>query len=338
MGRDRQAECLDAVGGFSPCLGREGAGTDRFLLKKGDQFRNKAGSTIDPGWLTPKNNDRSSQLPREIGMSARAIPQEQVQKLGAELLQAAGGFGRALYWYGSYPAGEAVYGSDVDIAVVVRDEVTDSVLSEIPRSVASHAAKIPVLVDLLICLEGDLVRLGTPWLHTQAVCLAGVDIRDCLSRVPTKAYTDRFIHHVWELVNGSRTLNQQQIPLPSLLPARDPDDPFWGYLDRQMKGPGGQLVPSTQGLVSLVLKLANGMIGLQTGLIRSSSQAELRAECQQVLQPIWANLVEQIVELCRTQWEYRVPKNELDLHKIQSFCPQILAMETEFLRMCSHRV
>lgn len=237
------------------------------------------------------------------------------------------------YLTGSYATGDATPASDIDMYVLYRGDFRS-------RYEERQAWQIDANCELLLSKQLDIV----PWSESQAihyaimdvkqvslfklgsVLLYGEDIRDAIALPPLEQYVRAALHDPLRFMTRLRQ-NPSHLTFP--LPYPDPEAPFYGY-DRRMYT-GEEVDPiGTEDLVIMLTRVATALLALEAGEYVRNKHDSVRAYRAHINDQ-WADLLEEVNEYCRIQWQYRIPIREADRRRLRTLCQRVVEFENIFL-------
>jgi hypothetical protein len=236
---------------------------------------------------------------------------------------------RGYYLVGSYGYGEAQPASDVDLVVVLKGELGQADRQRFAAARAESARISPVPLDLSLDSEAKFLRVGGVWFQTASLLMYGEDIRPRIPRKPVENHIRDLMHAMFLLlarVRGSPALLTFPLSYP------DPSGMLYGY-DSRCSNSHGARSTRTKDLVTNVLAAANALTLLVARrYVGSGKKSDIPRQYTIWIGDQWATLVEQVVELCRIRWEYRMPDAEADIAHLRGLCQQALGFENAFLQ------
>ena len=235
---------------------------------------------------------------------------------------------RSFYIEGSYANSSDVGSSDIDLVVIFRNQFVDAQEQESATHLALQFARDNVIeLDLEIVDERKLADGVCPALKLGSLLLYGENIRGQFSLIPLEVWTrDRMHSSYW------RTVKLFNRPLPIRYPLNypDPTSEFYGYNRRKLRLSNGHEVPCTRDLIRLVGWSATALLALKHGVYVAR-----KSDCHQLYQTYfhdeWGQLLQDIYEQCRVQWNYLIPENPRERQMLRMICERTLAFENHFL-------
>jgi hypothetical protein len=235
---------------------------------------------------------------------------------------------RGYYLVGSYAYGEAQPASDIDLIVMLKGELEQVDRQQFAAARADCARIGLVPLDLSLDSEAKLLRVGGVWFQTASLLLYGEDIRPRIPRKPVLNHTRDLMHALLPLLARVRG-NPAQLAFPLDYP--DPGGVLYGYDARFGDSDDAERV-RTKDLVTNVLAAANALTLLKAQrYVGSGKKSDIPRQYTIWIADQWAPLVEQVVELCRVHWGYRVPQAEAEIAHLRNLCRQALGFENAFL-------
>ncbi len=232
---------------------------------------------------------------------------------------------RGYYLVGSLADGTAIPTSDIDMKIVFKDRFRDE--TERKKAEATcydvFVRDSPFASDVTTRDEETVFGSSSLRLVIKAgsLLIFGEDIRDNLA-LPS------INQHIWDTMFRASVFCFAERIRPNLefqgFPLAYPDasDEFYGYTYQQQ----------TTVFHSCVCAIATAIITSQakTYVFRKSDCLPLY---EQNINDEWTPLVRDVYEICRGQWEYRIPETEADRQLFASLCRQTLTYENRFLEL-----
>jgi hypothetical protein len=247
---------------------------------------------------------------------------------------------RGYYFEGSCADGAITSLSDIDLAVVFRDQQTMVEQEDFATLTAACKRISPRNLDLscideATVFQADQLRFQADWgpvlgaitLKCASLPIYGADIRQAIPFVPREVYTRTMMHFPYLVLAGQR---KHPRPLPYPLDYPDSADEFFGYTGRLLRAPDGTLTPSTKRLVHASGFIATALVALETPVFVADKRTAIRAYRQHI-NDAWTDHLEAIQHYCRVEWGYRVPEASADRKVLRGLCEQELAFENFFL-------
>ena len=234
---------------------------------------------------------------------------------------------RGCFVEGSYADASAVTSSDVDLVIVFTGSFRGNEQCEAEQ--ISHVSKqvAPVELDIEIVDEEHLSGGVWPSLKLASLYVYGADIREDLALIPLETWTrDRMHTSYWRV--GKLFQRPEILTYPVDYP--DPNGEFYGYDARKIRLPNGAEVPSTRDLIRLTGWAATALIAYKAG-----RYVARKSDCHTVYQSCfrdeWGQLLEDIFECCKKQWNYLIPVDARDRMLLRDICRRTLGFENHFL-------
>ena len=236
---------------------------------------------------------------------------------------------RGYYLVGSYAYGEAQPASDIDLIVVLKDELgqADRQRFAAARAECERISLLPL--DLTLDSESKFLRVGGVWFQTASLLVYGEDIRPRIPRKPVVNHIRDLMHAMFPLLTRVRG-NSALLTFPLSYP--DPTGILYGY-DTRYSGSNDPQRTCTKDLVTNVLAAANALTLLTAQrYVGSGKKSDIPRQYAIWIGDEWATLIEEVVELCRIRWGYRMPEAEADIAHLRGLCQQALGFENAFLQ------
>jgi predicted nucleotidyltransferase len=225
---------------------------------------------------------------------------------------------------GSYARGTPRATSDLDVIVLFRGAVTSEERARAEELAARLKASAQIDLDLDVESEESLNPIT-------AVCLTAG--RDVLGRPlpgtipPIDEYAWDAIVMTFDLVENLRpTMSRITHPLTLPNPALD----FFGYEAKPLRDTDGRWAPSTKAL-SMVTGWAATAILAVSGGVYTPTKAEAIASYRTQIGDEWADLLDEIDDKCRRQWQYSIPSDTTDRANLKHIAGRTLAFENHAL-------
>lgn len=223
------------------------------------------------------------------------------------------------YLTGSLSDGSAMPESDVDLFVLFKGPS----LSEADEQKADQTA---YLCGKLSPIELDITPLGEaiPWplravsLKLGSRLIYGEDTRDRVPLPTLDAYTRHAMDVTYRMLLRLRP-GTESLTFPLRHP--DPDAEFFGY-DRPTN--------STKDLVTAVGLAATAILAFRAGRYVAGKRDAVRLY-REVIDDEWADLVQQLYEMCRNGWGYEVPPSTEDRLRLRDLCERVVGFENHFM-------
>lgn len=236
---------------------------------------------------------------------------------------------RCYYLVGSYADDSFTPISDIDIRIIFKDELKPGEEEQM-RQLRTYCRLIsPIAIDCPPLCETRLLH-DENWLHeplgikAYGQLLFGQEIRHTFPEPDFNAYVrnvttvpvDRF----------ARIRHQSRLIYPLTYP--DPEGEFFGYDDKV--GPAWNKVSSTKSLVHMIGFAATCLIALQAGQMVVQKSDWLKMY-QEAINDQWTSYLEDIYQLCKEAWLYRIPESQDERSQLRAICQQTLPFENYYL-------
>ncbi len=236
---------------------------------------------------------------------------------------------RAYYVEGSYANASSVTTSDLDVLLIYKNKFHDGEAQKVEELANQLENESTIELDIEAVDEQSLTKGVSPTLKLGSSFLYGEDIRDSLSLMSLEEWTrDRMHSSLW------RTVHLCNRPFLIRYPLTYPDQQgeFYGYDARMLRLPNGQEVHCTRDLIRLVGWSATAMIAFKAG-----RYVARKSECHKMYQACfddkWGQLLQDIYELCRGQWNYLIPDDLKERKRLRAICERTLYFENHFLQV-----
>jgi predicted nucleotidyltransferase len=236
---------------------------------------------------------------------------------------------RGYYLVGSYAYGEAQPASDIDLIVVLKDELgqADRQRFAAARAECERISLAPL--DLSLDSEAKFLRVGGVWFQTASLLVYGEDIRPRIPRKPVANHIRDVMHALFPLLARVRG-NPALLTFPLNYP--DPSGLLYGY-DARYSDNSDPQDTRTKDLATNVLAAANALTLLVAQrYVGSGKKSDIPRQYAIWIGDQWATLVEEVIELCRIRWGYRIPDAEAGIAHLRGLCQQALGFENTFLQ------
>lgn len=228
----------------------------------------------------------------------------------------------AVYLVGSIVDGSAVQSSDIDLHVLFRGAHTQRVKKAMQVLSTSLSLRYRVDLDMSPFFESDLnpcdvrTKLG-------GIQLFGEPISDKLVLPDINVYIRESMHRALYYQARARGL-PDNLSYPFSAP--DTSDRFCGYNSRVHEDG----TPSTKELVVVAGWISTALVALAAKCY-IASKADTYKLYRAHINDQWMSHLEDVFELVRKQWNYRLPETEEELEKLASICRKQVEFENHFL-------
>lgn len=231
------------------------------------------------------------------------------------------------YVEGSYADQTALATSDLDLMIVFQDKMSEKDEEIAGKLVTTLEANSPIELDISLIDETTLRQRGDTNFKLGSLLVFGQDIRDCIPLMPLGSWARNRMHAAYWLM-----INVFDRPSPVRAPLDFPrqDDPFYGYANRPMRLADGSEIMTTRNLVRVTGWIATARIAREAGeyVVR---KRECYPTYQRLIGDEWTDLLAQINQRCRTDWQYRIPESDEEKDELRDLLTQALAYENHFL-------
>ena len=235
---------------------------------------------------------------------------------------------RGYYLEGSYADGIGIATSDIDLEIVFKDGLQDDERGKAQQIAESCALLSAVELDCSLTDEKGLANGIVP-IFKESLPVYGEDVRDKFPLIALDKWTRDRMHAAYWL-----TINIYDRPESVIYPLTypDPAGEFYGYDNRKLRLPDGNEVNCTRNLVRTTGWIASALLAYKAGKMLATKRECFQAyhEC---LQPEDAQLLHDIYEQCRQQWNYLIPEDAADRMVLRNVCARTLAFENRFLEV-----
>lgn len=235
----------------------------------------------------------------------------------------------ACYIEGSYADQTYLATSDIDVVIVFRGKFADDAARHTAERTWTGNQESLREVDIIV-VDEDSLRAGIkPNLKLGSRHLYGEDVCSNYPILPIETWTRERMHAAYWLLN-----QVYQRPNPVQLPLNfpSPSDEFYGYTNRTIRLPDGKDVPCTRNLVRTTGWAATARLALQAG-----QYAGRKRDCARLYREHigdeWASLLEEIVIVCRDEWQYLIPSESNERKHLREICQRTLHFEQHFLML-----
>ena len=256
---------------------------------------------------------------------ANAVLQKIIERFEANFPQRV----RAYYIQGSYADASNVTTSDLDTLLIYKDRFEGNELQNAEELAKKCEAESTLELDIECVDEQSLANGVSPTLKVGSSFIYGEDIRDALPLIPLEEWTrDRMHSSLWRTVHLCNRPSIIRYPLTY----PDPQGEFYGYDARTLRLLNKQEVRCTRDLIRLVGWSATAMIAFKSG-----RYVARKSECHKMYQACfdneWGELLQDIYELCRGEWNYLIPDNLEERKRLRAICERTLDFENHFLQV-----
>jgi hypothetical protein len=242
---------------------------------------------------------------------------------------------RGYYLSGSYATATATPTSDLDLTIVFKDHYRNPAESDRAQQLcaAIEALHPAIFLDLGYLSERSLQQADRVSVALQlklSSCLIyGEDIRDQITAIPDARYVRDAMHIPYF---GSRYGRPQLTVLLFPLDYPDPKGRFYGYDGWNLSSSSDTEQAGTKMLVVIVGRIASAIVALHSGAYVGTKHESVTLYRKHIHDQ-WADLVEQVYDLCKERWQYRVPTNPSDQAQLQALCQRALDFENHFFAL-----
>jgi hypothetical protein len=239
---------------------------------------------------------------------------------------------RGYYLSGSYATATATPTSDLDLTIVFKDDYHNPAESDRAQQLcaAIEALHPAIFLDLGYLSEQSLQQADRVSVALQlkmsSRLIYGEDIRDQITAIPDARYVRDAMHIPYF---ASRYGRPQLTVLPFPLDYPDPNGRFYGYDGWNLSSSGDTEQAGTKMLVVIVGRIASALVALHSGAYVSTKHESVTLYRKHIHDQ-WADLVEQVYDMCKVRWQYRVPTNPSDQAQLQALCRRALDFENHF--------
>lgn len=233
---------------------------------------------------------------------------------------------------GSYADGTPTPTSDLDLAILFRDDFRNEEEAERAQAVCSSLELLrpAIFVDMWYSSEvrlqaHDRVSLALQLKYSSRL-LFGAGTAALEQVEPNERYI-RDVMHIPYYVSKYGRPHLQKLTIPLGYP--EPAKPYFGYENWTISERDGEGTPSTKLLTVLVGRIATALVVLRTG-IYIGSKAASTTKYQATLGDEWSDLVRDVYTLCKQQWHYRLPNAAPDQQRLIDLCQRALLFENHF--------
>jgi hypothetical protein len=236
---------------------------------------------------------------------------------------------RGYYLVGSYANGSAIASSDLDVVVVFKHTFEGDEQARC-RYLTHHCSLIsPIRLDLAPRCETELFQAGSVTLKLASQVLYGEDIRAAVPLEPLDEYLPQVLFGFFfytALLRGE--------PERLIYPLDYPDShaPFYGY-ERWGLFLADQLAVGLRTLVNSMTLAATFLVGVHAAR-HVGSKRDAIATYKVTIADAWADLLEDVYDMCKQRWAYRIPDTPADQAALRQLCQHILSFENYVLEQC----
>jgi predicted nucleotidyltransferase len=233
---------------------------------------------------------------------------------------------RGYYVEGSYADRSEVTTSDIDLMIVFKGDMAE--VNARAEALASYCCALSsVELDIGVIDEMQLTAGATPYFKMGSVLIYGEDIRDSFPLMPLIQWTrDRMHSSLWRTVHLFNRSDIIHYPLDY----PDPAGEFYGYDRRKLRLRTGEEVNCTRDLIRLTGWSATALLAYRTGRY-VARKSECHRAYQEYFHDEWGQLLQDIYVYCRGKWQYLLPTDLQERHKLREICERTLAFENHFL-------
>lgn len=242
---------------------------------------------------------------------------------------------RGYYLSGSYANATATPTSDLDLTILFKDQYRDQAETDLAQQMCEliEALHPAIFVDMGYLNEASLQqadRVSAALQLKRSSCLIyGEDVRDLITATPDAGYVRDAMHIPYF---GSRYGRPQLDVLTFPLDYPDPNGRFYGYDGWSLASAGDREQAGTKMLVVIVGRIATALIALHTGEYAGTKRDSVTLYRTHI-HDVWLDLVEQVYDLCKVRWQYRIPTKKGDREQLRTLCQAALAFENRFFAL-----
>jgi alpha-ketoglutarate-dependent taurine dioxygenase len=227
------------------------------------------------------------------------------------------------YAVGSAFDGSGVQSSDVDLHLLFKGAHSSYLKRAVQEFSLVLSEKHGVDLDLITFFESDI----NPWADVRTK-LGGLQIfGDCSAEIlvlpPIEEYVRESMHKAYYYLARVRGF-PDRLCYPLFAP--NPEDRFYGYNSRIHEDGS----PSTKELVVVAGWLSTALVTRAAQCYIASKSATYAGYCKHINDE-WTSHLQDIFELAREKWNYRLPETQGDREKLAAICRQQVAFENHFL-------
>jgi hypothetical protein len=237
------------------------------------------------------------------------------------------------YVEGSYADQTSVATSDIDIVIVFRDRFADKQMHMAAEQLWESLGQ-PSTIELDIAvIDEDGLRGGVrPNLKLGSQLIYGEDVCQRYPLIALDNWAFERMHAAYWLCI---MVYHRLLPVHLPLDFPDPNDEFFGYIQRMTILPDGLEVPCTRDIIRTTGWAATALLALQAG-----QYAYRKRDCYQLYRQHigdeWSELLEEIYVCCRGRWNYLIPSAREDRLRLRHICARMLDFERAFLLHYKH--
>ena len=163
---------------------------------------------------------------------------------------------------GSYADQRAVVTSDLDLAIVFREQFVTTEEQQRAQEAVMTCRQVSALeLDITLAEEAELHWGADPMFKLGARLLYGQDTRDTKTLIPIATWARQRMHAAyWLMIN---VFNRRK-PVVAPLVFPDPQDPFYGYAACQMHLADGRTIPTTRNLIRVTGWMATARLAYES--------------------------------------------------------------------------
>lgn len=232
---------------------------------------------------------------------------------------------RGYYLVGSLADGTAVSSSDIDMKIVFKDRFRDETEKKKAERICYDCfGRVSPFANDVTARDEETV-FGSSSLRQRikvgSLLIYGEDIRDQLA-------LPEIDEHIWDTMFRAASFCFAKRIRPNLkfdvFPLTYPDesDEFYGYTYQQ----------GTAVFHSVVCAIATAIVASQAK-VYVFTKSDCLPLYKQHINDEWTPLLRDVYEVCRGQWEYRIPEPEADQQLLRSLCRQTPTYENHFLEL-----
>lgn len=225
---------------------------------------------------------------------------------------------RGYYLVGSYGDDTAINGSDIDMEIIFKDEMTEDENQRCDVIKASCRALCPIHLDLPVKAEANFAQHDTVALKLASKFIYGEDTRE---QIPLPA-KDVYLRRISGPTQRGLTIRfrSEQVTIPLDYPNKT--DEFYGYIPKAY-------AKSDTPIKLWVLNigwLATFSLVYQAKIFVPSKRHMLKLYREHINDE-WTDFITEVYQSGRNQWHYQIPEHHNERKRFKTLCQKTLDFE-----------
>ena len=229
---------------------------------------------------------------------------------------------------GSYSDGSAVEDSDIDMGILFKGMFQEGERDYFKQFLRDCNSMSPIRLDATALEEASYTE-ATPAVKAAHI-LYGENVLEHIPQIPLERTLPFTIfgafHHPW-------LLRRKEPGLTYPLGYPDPEGEFYGYERWGSFYGDSTFGPGVRILVNSVTMIATALLGLKAHRQVSTKNRSVY-DYKKYLNDDWADYLIDLYEICKTEWQYKLPETQEGREMFRKLCNYTLDYENAFLSYC----